>query len=152
MKINLAKVLITSLIALSFGTAIAQVAQANDPSNGAFDGSYERNNVRGMFQGQSYILPSAELTIYKDGGTFKMNNSERCYNKEVPIEVLKKTDKFIAIRLKFSNTYVECRDVNRVLKLAVVNGEVGLANPNAELLEFKKLAVKIINSNIFDAN
>ena len=145
MKINLAKVLITSLIAFSFGSALAQADtanKANDPSNGAFDGRYERHNVRGMFQGQSVVLASVELTIYKDGGTYKMNNSERCYNKEVPIEVLKKTDKFIAIRIKYSNTYVECNDVNLVLKLAVVNGESGLARPNAEQLEFKKISSK----------
>ena len=145
MKINLAKVLITSLIAFSFGSALAQADtsnKANDSSNGAFDGSYERHNVRGMFQGQSVVLSSVELTIYKDGGTFEMNNSGRCYNKRVPIEVLKKTDKLIVIRVKFSNTYIECNDVNLVLKLAVVNGEAGLSRPNEEQLEFKKISSK----------
>ena len=142
MKINLAKVLITSLITLSFGTAIAQVAQVNDPSISAFDGSYERHNVRGIKKGKSYIVPSAELTIYKDGGTYKMNYSGRCYNKEVPIEVLKKMDKSIVIRVKFSNTYVECEDVDLELNLVVVNGEAGLARANEELIEFKKISSK----------
>ena len=143
MKINLAKVLITSLVALSFGTAIAQVAQANqanDPSNGAFDGSYERHNVRGMYRGKSIVLPSAELTINKDGGTYKRNNSDRCFNKEVPIEVLKKTDKFIVIRLKFSNIDVECTDADQVLHLAVINGEAGLTRNDVEQLEYKKIS------------
>ena len=144
MKIILAKVLITSLIALSFGTATAtaQVAQANDPTIGVFDGSYERHNVRGMYRGKSIVLPSVELTINKDGGTYKRNNSDRCFNKEVPIEVLKKTDKFIVIRLKFSNIDVECTDADQVLHLAVINGEAGLTRNDVEQLEYKKIRSK----------
>ena len=145
MKINLARALITSVIAVTLGTAMAQVAQenrANDPSNGAFDGSYERNNFRGISKGRSYIVSSAQLTINKDSGTYKMNNSGRCYSKEVPIEVLKKTDKSMSIRIKFTNTYVECEDVDLELNLLVVNGEVGLARANEELIEFKKISSK----------
>ena len=145
MKINLAKVLITSLLAFTLGTALSQVDQANhadDPTYGAFDGSYERNNVLGINRGSNIILNSAKLTINKDSGTHKVNNSGRCYNKEVPIEVIKKTNESIVIRLKFTNTYVDCIDEYLEFNLVVVNGVVGLARAHSKVLEFEKKDIK----------
>ena len=145
MQINLAKVLITSLIAFTLGTALSQVDQANhadDPSYGAFDGSYERNNVLGINRGSNIILNSAKLTINKDSGTHKVNNSGRCYNKEVPIEVIKKTNESMVIRLKFTNTYVDCPDEYLEFNLVVVNGVVGLARAHSKVLEFEKVDIK----------
>lgn len=139
MKTLILKILMTMLSLCHF---VVAHAQPEDLNYGAFNGQYQRTNVSGTYDGILVHHPDAVLEINGLTGFFKMDSSERCFSKRVPIDVIKSTKESVAIRLKFSSIAVDCKEYDIPFYFLIENGKVGLSRVGSKIFEFEKTDIK----------
>ena len=93
-----------------------------------------------MRDGKPYPFHDADLTISRDGGTFKYINSVGlCATGEVPLEVLKIENGTIQLLVKKSAISASCKDNQINLYFASEGGVLGLVFEGATKVAFKKI-------------